>query len=91
MKLGSACRPWSTDEDTRLSALWAEGLSANAIAEQLPGRGRNAVTGRAFRLGLPRRPSPIPRRTKTQALRDAAWQGHADEAYARAIAREAGL
>lgn len=91
MKLGGAFPPWSADEDTRLSALWAEGLSANAIAERLPGRSRNAITGRALRLGLLRRPSPIPRRTKAQALRDAAWQGHADEAYARAIAREAGL
>lgn len=89
MKLGGAFPPWSADEDSRLAALWAEGLSANAIAARLPGRNRNAVTGRALRLGLPRRPSPIPHRTKAQALRAAAWQRDADEAYARAIAREA--
>lgn len=91
MKLGSACPPWSPDEDNELRGLWARGLSVNDIAARLARRNRNAVTGRAFRLGLPRRPSPIPRHTKAQALRDAAWQGHADEAYARAIAREAGL
>lgn len=86
MKLGSACPPWSPDEDTQLAAHWAEGLSANAIAARLPGRGRNAVTGRAFRLGLPRRPSPIPRVSKAESR-----QREADDAYARAIAREAGL
>lgn len=88
MKLGSACPPWSPDEDTQLAAHWAEGLSANAIAARLPGRGRNAVTGRAFRLGLPRRPSPIPRRVDVRAE---SRQREADDAYARAIAREAGL
>ena len=86
MKLGGSFPPWTDDEDTELRALWARGLSANDIAARMARRGRNAVTGRAFRLGLPRRPSPIPRHTKAQALRDAAWRGHADEAYARAIA-----
>lgn len=86
MKLGSACPPWSPDEDNELRGLWARGLSVNDIAARLARRNRNAVTGRALRLGLQRRPSPIPRTTKAESR-----QREADDAYARAIAREAGL
>lgn len=39
MKLGSACPPWSPDEDTQLAAHWAEGLSANTIAARLSRKG----------------------------------------------------
>lgn len=86
MKLGSACPPWSPDEDNELRGLWARGLSVNDIAARLARRNRNAVTGRALRLGLPRRPSPVPRVSKAESR-----QREADDAYARAIAREAGL
>lgn len=58
MRLGSACPPWSPDEDSKLRRLWGAGCTANWIAEAIPGRSRNAVTSRAARLGLPRRPSP---------------------------------
>lgn len=36
---------WSAEEVETLKRLWAEGLSATAIAAQLPGRTRNAVLG----------------------------------------------
>lgn len=68
MMLGGAFPPWDADEDKALDVLWRAGFSAGDIAARLPGRSRNAVMGRAFRLGLPRRPSPIPQRTKSQAL-----------------------
>lgn len=81
--------PWSPDEDNELRALWARGLPVNDIAARLARRNRNAVTGRALRIGLPRRPSPIPGRDaldRLQASRDAQRAKAADEAYARAIA-----
>lgn len=43
---------WSADEDALLRRDWPAGESASEIARQLPGRSRNAVIGRAHRLGL---------------------------------------
>jgi GcrA cell cycle regulator len=52
-------RPWGESEDAKLAKLWAEGLSARQIAEQLgTGRSRNAVIGRIHRRGLGRRADP---------------------------------
>ena len=49
---------WPAADLALLRRLWAEGLTAQAIAEQL-GRSRNSVLGKAHRLDLPGRPSPI--------------------------------
>jgi GcrA cell cycle regulator len=51
--------PWSEQDDGRLATLWAEGHTTGVIAAEF-GRSRNAVIGRAHRIGLPPRPSPIP-------------------------------
>lgn len=51
---------WTAKEDELLVMLWHEGFSVNDIAAQIPGRSRNAITGRRLRLGLPGRASPIP-------------------------------
>lgn len=51
---------WTADEDRQLRILWRADWSVNSIASRLPGRSRNGVTGRVFRLGLDPRPSPIP-------------------------------
>lgn len=48
---------WSPVEDERLRALWDEGLSTGAIGREMR-RSKNAVVGRAGRIGLSR-PSPI--------------------------------
>ncbi len=50
---------WTPPEDVTLRQLWGEGHTARQIAEQIPARSRNAIMGRAQRLGLDRRPSPI--------------------------------
>ena len=42
-----------------LRELWAQGLSASQIAARLGAVSRNAVIGKAHRLGLEGRPSPI--------------------------------
>jgi GcrA cell cycle regulator len=41
---------WTSSEDAFLAKLWREGKSASKIAEQIPGKSRNAVIGRAHRL-----------------------------------------
>lgn len=43
---------WSDERVATLRKLWAEGLSASQIAKQLGGVTRNAVIGKADRLGL---------------------------------------
>ena len=52
---------WTPDRIEMLQSLWREGHSASAIAEKLGGISRNAVIGKAHRLFLPARPSPIKR------------------------------
>lgn len=43
---------WAPNEDEIIRALWPKGLSATEVAKKLPGRSRNAVIGRAHRLGV---------------------------------------
>ena len=55
---------WTPVMDAELTALWKEGKSCGAIAYKMAWRGvvsKNAVVGRARRLGLPERGSPIKR------------------------------
>lgn len=54
---------WTTDLKEKITALWAQGLSASQIAAELgDGLTRNAVIGKVHRLGLPGRGNPsIPR------------------------------
>lgn len=51
---------WSDERKDRLSALSAQGLTIDAMAERLY-VSRNAVTGQRARMGLEKRPSPIKR------------------------------
>jgi len=50
---------WTEDRVGQLRELWSQGLSASQIAERLGGVTRNAVIGKAHRLALASRPSPI--------------------------------
>lgn len=47
-------RPWGEAEDSKLTQLWAEGLTGEQIGQVL-GRSRSAVLGRIHRKGLPLR------------------------------------
>ena len=49
---------WNDDRLNKLKELWAEGLSISQIGEAL-GVSRNSIAGKAHRMGLPKRPSPI--------------------------------
>lgn len=51
---------WSQDRITELTRLWNEGLSTSEIGKRL-GISKNAVVGKAHRLRLSSRPSPIRR------------------------------
>ncbi|MBM3560110.1 MAG: GcrA cell cycle regulator, partial [Alphaproteobacteria bacterium] len=50
---------WNDERVDVLRDLWSQGLSASQIAARLSGVSRNAVIGKAHRLGLEGRPSPI--------------------------------
>lgn len=50
---------WTDERIDRLKAMWTEGKTASQIAEELGGVSRNAVIGKAHRLGLDSRPSPV--------------------------------
>ncbi len=50
---------WTEERIDHLKQLWEKGLTASQIAEQLGGVSRNAVIGKAHRLGLKSRPSPV--------------------------------
>ena len=50
---------WTDERIDQLKALWDKGLTASQIAEELGGVSRNAVIGKAHRLGLKSRPSPV--------------------------------
>ncbi|QIG55449.1 hypothetical protein G6N82_10365 [Altererythrobacter sp. BO-6] len=45
--------PWTPERVSLLKKMWLEGHSANEIAATLGGTKRNAVIGKAKRLGLP--------------------------------------
>lgn len=58
MRRKAECMAWDADADARLRELWAGPLSTLAIGAAM-GVTKNAVVGRAHRLKLPPRPSPI--------------------------------
>ena len=50
---------WTDERIDRLKELWSQGKTASYIADELGGVSRNAVIGKAHRLGLQSRPSPV--------------------------------
>ena len=50
---------WTDERIDRLKSMWTKGATASQIAEELGGVSRNAVIGKAHRLGLESRPSPV--------------------------------
>jgi GcrA cell cycle regulator len=50
---------WTDERIERLKKMWHEGATASQIADELGGVSRNAVIGKAHRLGLEQRPSPV--------------------------------
>lgn len=60
---------WTDERIDNLRAMWEKGLTASQIAEELGGVSRNAVIGKAHRLGLKSRPSPVKSADKTKVAK----------------------
>ena len=58
---------WTDDRVELLKKLWGDGKTASQIAEELGGVTRNAVIGKAHRLNLSKRISPIQTNRKQKA------------------------
>lgn len=63
---------WTEERIERLKAMWHEGATASQIADELGGVSRNAVIGKAHRLGLEARPSPVKPGEEKEAPKKAA-------------------
>lgn len=63
---------WTDERIELLRGMWEKGLTASQIAEELGGVSRNAVIGKAHRLGLKSRPSPVKSANKAKAAKAAA-------------------
>ena len=50
---------WTDERIDQLKQMWQAGKTASQIADMLTGVSRNAVIGKAHRLGLQSRPSPV--------------------------------
>ena len=58
---------WTDDRIAKLKKMWEKGLTASQIAGELGDVTRNAVIGKAHRLGLSGRPSPVKNTKKKKA------------------------
>jgi len=58
---------WTDERIATLQKMWEGGATASQIAEELGGVSRNAVIGKAHRLGLKSRPSPVKANEKKAA------------------------
>lgn len=58
---------WTDERIATLKKMWEGGSTASQIAEELGGVSRNAVIGKAHRLGLKSRPSPVKANDKKKA------------------------
>jgi GcrA cell cycle regulator len=58
---------WTDERIATLKKMWEGGSTASQIAEELGGVSRNAVIGKAHRLGLKSRPSPVKSNEKKKA------------------------
>jgi GcrA cell cycle regulator len=64
---------WTDERIATLKKMWEGGATASQIADELGGVSRNAVIGKAHRLGLKSRPSPVkPNEPKKPAVKKAA-------------------
>ncbi|MFL6844321.1 MAG: GcrA family cell cycle regulator [Allosphingosinicella sp.] len=83
---------WTDERIDRLKSLWTQGMTASQIADELGGVSRNAVIGKAHRLGLQSRPSPVkPNELGGEGGSEAEAEAEADpfEPEARPAEREA--
>ena len=63
---------WTEERIEKLTKMWEGGATASQIADELGGVSRNAVIGKAHRLGLKARPSPVKANDGKSAEKDTA-------------------
>lgn len=66
-RAGCYCsEPWTDEREAILTEMWKSGKSAGMIANRLGGTTRNAIIGKVYRMGLPRRKTTdyTPRRSR---------------------------
>ena len=81
---------WTDERIERLKELWSQGMTASQIADELGGVSRNAVIGKAHRLGLQSRPSPVKPNEGPGEISPAPWETNFEtEATAAAPPAEA--
>ena len=73
---------WTDERIAQLTKMWEGGATASQIAEELGDVSRNAVIGKAHRLGLKARPSPVKANDKKDAKKKAPASKPAPEAAA---------
>jgi GcrA cell cycle regulator len=59
---------WTDERIETLTKMWEGGSTASQIAEELGGVSRNAVIGKAHRLGLKARPSPVKSNDRSETV-----------------------
>ena len=74
---------WTDERIATLTKMWEGGATASQIADELGGVSRNAVIGKAHRLGLKSRPSPVKPNEEKAAPKKAADQAPAAKAKAK--------
>ena len=74
---------WTEERIERLKKMWHDGATASQIADELGGVSRNAVIGKAHRLGLEQRPSPVKPGEEKEARKPAAAAAPPKAAAAR--------
>jgi GcrA cell cycle regulator len=77
---------WTDERIERLTKMWEGGSTASQIADELGGVSRNAVIGKAHRLGLKARPSPVKPNDKDAAAPAPAPKPPRAETAPRAVA-----
>ncbi|MEM6857356.1 MAG: GcrA family cell cycle regulator [Pseudomonadota bacterium] len=80
---------WTDERIATLKKMWEGGSTASQIAEELGGVSRNAVIGKAHRLGLKSRPSPVKANEKKKAAKKAAAAKSATKKPADSTAKPA--
>ncbi|MDY7099361.1 MAG: GcrA family cell cycle regulator [Pseudomonadota bacterium] len=80
---------WTDERIATLQKMWEGGSTASQIAEELGGVSRNAVIGKAHRLGLKSRPSPVKANEKKKAAKKTATKTTAAKKPAETAAKPA--
>lgn len=80
---------WTDERIGTLKTMWEGGSTASQIAEELGGVSRNAVIGKAHRLGLKSRPSPVKANDKKADTKMSTEKPAAKKAPPKPVARPA--